>query len=116
MAIGLWIMERCASERFPYRLQILKGREPWLSLRVQDRWPAANRNIFCLREKEPPEPEEILEEVERVPVVALQRRGRRLSVVLDRSRYKRCDCMSSAKFGPFDALSNGHFGPSPAPC
>lgn len=30
-------------------------------------------------------------EVERVPVVALQRRGRRLSVVLERSRYKRCD-------------------------
>lgn len=91
MAIGLWIMERCASERFPYRLQILKGEDRWLVLRVQDRWPAANRNIFCLREREPPEPGEILEEVERVPVVALQRRGRRLSVVLDRSRYKRCD-------------------------
>ncbi|MGQ9675460.1 MAG: ERCC4 domain-containing protein [Chloroflexota bacterium] len=89
--MGLWILERCASDRFPYRLQILKGEEPWLTLRVQDRWPAANRNIFCLREKEPPEPREVLEEVERVPVVALQRRGRRLSVVLDRKRYKRCD-------------------------
>jgi hypothetical protein len=91
MTAGLWILERCASERFPYRLQILKGEEPWLTLRVQDRWPAANRNIFCLREKEPPEPGEVLEEIERLPVVALQRRGRRLSVVLDRNRYKRCD-------------------------
>lgn len=97
MAVGLWIMERCASERFPYRLRILKGREPWLNLRVQDRWPAANRNIFCLREKEPPEPGEVLGEIERVPVLALQRRGRRLSVVLDRSRYKRCDFLFLTK-------------------
>ena len=49
MTAGLWILERCANERFPYRLQTLKGEEPWLTLRVQDRWPAANRNIFCLR-------------------------------------------------------------------
>lgn len=97
MTTGLWILERCASERFPYRLQILKGQEPWLTLRVQDRWPAANRNIFCLREKEPPEPGEVLEEVERVRVVASQRRGRRLSVVLDRKRYKRCDFLFLSK-------------------
>ena len=90
MTVGLWILERCASERFPYRLQIVKGQEPWLTIRVQDYWPAANRNIFCLREKEPPELGEVLEEIERVPVVALQRRGRRLSVVLERKRYKRC--------------------------
>lgn len=94
---GLWILERCASDRFPYRLQILRGEELWLTLRVQDRWPAANRNIFCLREKEPPEPGEVLEEVERLPVVALQRRGRRLSVVLDRKRYKRCDFLFLSK-------------------
>ncbi|MDP2949339.1 MAG: hypothetical protein Q8P22_07360 [Chloroflexota bacterium] len=97
MTVGLWILERCASERFPYRLQVLKGEEQWLTLRIQDRWPAANRNIFCLREKEPPEPGEVLEEVERIPVVALQRRGRRLSVVLDRKRYKRCDFLFLSK-------------------
>ena len=97
MTVGLWILERCASERFPYRLQIVKGQEPWLTIRVQDRWPAANRNIFCLREKEPPELGEVLEEIERVPVVALQRRGRRLSVVLDRKRYKRCDFLFLSK-------------------
>lgn len=87
---GLWILERCASERFPYRLRIEQnGRE--LVLRVQGRWPGAGQNIFCLREREPPSPEEVLEEVERVPVTAIQRRGIRLSVVLDRPRYKRCD-------------------------
>lgn len=97
MTVALWILERCASERFPYRLQILKAGEPWLTFRVQDRWPAANRNIFCLREKEPPEPGEVLEEVERVPIVALQRRGRRLSVILARGRYRRCDFLFLTK-------------------
>jgi len=59
-AQGLWILERCQNERFPYRLQITRGAIPWLVLRVQDRWPAANRNIFCLREKDPPEASEVL--------------------------------------------------------
>lgn len=86
-----WILERTQDSRFPFRLQILRGNRPFLVLRVQDRWPAANRNIFCLREQDGPDPEELLEEVERVPVLAMQRYGRRLSVVLDRGRYKRCD-------------------------
>lgn len=85
---GLWILERCASQRFPYRLTIEHaGRR--LVLRVQDRWPGANRNVFCLRETE--HSGDVLDEVERVPLVALQRRGVRLSVVLDRPREKRCD-------------------------
>lgn len=84
---GLWILERCASQRFPYRLTIEHaGRR--LVLRVPDRWPGANRNVFCLRETE--HSGDVLDEVERVPL-ALQRRGVRLSVVLDRPREKRCD-------------------------
>jgi len=91
MAQGTWVLERCDSERFPYRLQILKGDRPWIVLRTQDRWPAAGRHIFCLRETEPPEPGEVLEELERVDIVAFNERGKRTSVVLDRKRYKRCD-------------------------
>jgi hypothetical protein len=91
MVAGLWILQRGASDRFPYRLQVIRGDAPYLTLRVQDRWPAANRNIFCLREKDAPADGELLEEIERVPIVALQRRGPRLSVILDRPRYKRCD-------------------------
>ena len=97
MAAGLWILQRCVADRFPFRLQILRGDAPFLTLRVQDRWPAANRNIFCLREKDAPDDSEILEEIERVPIVALQRRGLRLSVILDRSRYKRCDFLFLTK-------------------
>ena len=88
---GTWILERTQNERFPYRLQIIRGDKPWLVLRTQDRWPAAGRHIFCLREEVPPEPSEMLEEVERVDIVAFNERGRRISVVLDRKRYKRCD-------------------------
>jgi len=88
---GTWILERCVSDRFPYRLQILRGDRPWLVLRTQDRWPAVGRHIFCLREDEPPSPDEMLEELERVNIVAFNERGRRISVVLDRKRYKRCD-------------------------
>jgi len=91
MAKGTWILERTDNERFPYRLQILRDNRPWLVLRTQDTWPAAGRHIFCLREDEPPTPDEELEELERVDVVAFNERGRRVSVILDRSRYKRCD-------------------------
>jgi hypothetical protein len=91
---GTWIVERAlGGGRLPYRLQIVDSRgAPYLSLRAQDRWPAANRNIFCLREARDGAVEaEELVEIERVPIVALRRNGVRLSVVLDRARYKRCD-------------------------
>jgi len=88
---GTWILERGVSDRFPYRLQILRGDKLWLVLRTQDRWPAAGRHIFCLREDEPPAPDEVLEELERVDIIAFNERGRRISVVLDRKRFKRCD-------------------------
>ena len=87
----VWVLERTDNDRFPYRLQILEGGSPWLVLRAQDHWPGANQNIFCLRESEPPALDEALEEVERVDLLALQRRGPRLSMVLDRPRRKRCD-------------------------
>ena len=87
----VWVLERTGNDRFPYRLQILEDGDPWLVLRVQGNWPGANQNIFCLRESDPPAPDEVLKEVERVGLLALQRRGPRLSLVLDRPRHKRCD-------------------------
>jgi len=72
-------------------LQFLRRDKPWIVLRTQDGWPVVGRHIFCLREEEPPGPDEVLEELERVDVVAFNELGRRVSVVLDRKRYKRCD-------------------------
>ena len=83
-------MESTGGGRFPYRLTILQGEEVILQLRVQERWPGPQGQIFCMREemREWPPP---LEEVERVPVISLRRYGKRLSVVLDRGTNKRCD-------------------------
>ncbi len=97
MAQGIWVLEKCASERFLYRLQIVRGDKPWIVLRTQDRWPAAGRHIFCLWEEEPPAPDEVLEELERVNITTFHERGRRISVVLNRKRYKRCDFLFLTK-------------------
>ncbi len=91
MAKGTWILEKGTNDRFPYRLQVIKEGKLWVALRAQDQWPAAGKNIFCLREIEPPVPEEAFEEVERCGILAFNERGPRVSVVLDRKRYKRCD-------------------------
>jgi len=90
MAAGTWILERTENDRFPYRLQIVRDGKSWLALRTQDRWPTAGRHIFCLREQAP-EPDEVLSPLEQVDIVAFNERGRRVSVILDRARYKRCD-------------------------
>ena len=66
-------------------------------LRTQDKWPAAGKNIFCLRETKPPAPDEVLGEIERANIIAFNERGRRVSVVLDRKRYKRCDFLFLVK-------------------
>jgi len=94
---GEWVLERCANQRFPYRLQVFRSDKLWFTLRVQDRWPTANRNIFCLREEEPPDTDDPLDEVERVPIIAVHARGPRVSLILDRPRYKRCDFLFLVK-------------------
>ena len=90
--LGVWVLEHASDPKFPYRLRIYpRGRpEPVLSFFVQDRWPGSNQHVFCLRETRLADEVVVDGELERVPVVALQRYGRRLSVVLARSRQKRC--------------------------
>jgi hypothetical protein len=90
-SVGTWTVERRLKDsKFPYRVEIRPNRGETLVLWAQARWPAANRNIFCLREREA-EYDQPAEQLEQVPIVAMQRRGVRLSVILDRPRYKRCD-------------------------
>ncbi len=91
--VGEWVIEEASDPKFPFRLRIYtrKRTEPVLSFFVQDRWPGSNQHIFCLREARIGDDVTIGAEVERVPIVALQRYGRRMSVVLDRPRQKRCD-------------------------
>ncbi|MEW6455478.1 MAG: ERCC4 domain-containing protein [Acidobacteriota bacterium] len=86
----LWVIESTGEKRFPYRLSIKKDDLILLSLRVQDIWPGTKGQIFCMRE-EGRQWSTPVEEIERVPVLSLKRYGKRLAVILDRAKNKRCD-------------------------
>lgn len=87
----LWRLQQTADDKFPYRITLEQDGEVTLALRAKDRWPGPGGNVFCLREKEPPGPDEPLKELERVAVTSVQRLGKKLALVLDRPRKKRCD-------------------------
>ncbi|MDR7420818.1 MAG: ERCC4 domain-containing protein, partial [Armatimonadota bacterium] len=88
----VWVLETTGQERFPYRLSIRRGERTLLALRVQDRWPGGSGNVFCLRERDDSWPDPI-EEIERVAVISIGRLGKRVSIVLDRPRRRRCELL-----------------------
>ena len=92
----LWILEATKETKFPYLATITRDDKILLRLRVQDRWPGQKGHVFCVRV-----PDEVdwpvLEEIERVPVTSLRRYGKRLAVVLDRPKNKRCDFLFLTK-------------------
>jgi ERCC4-type nuclease/predicted Zn-ribbon and HTH transcriptional regulator len=90
-------VEHTADAKFPYRITLEQDGKVTLALRAKERWPGSKGNVFCLRETEPPGPDEPLEELERVAVTALQRRGKKLALVLDRPRCKRCEFLFLTK-------------------
>jgi len=89
----VWILDRMPNERFSYRIRVMRDEETLLALRAQGSWPGAGSNYFCLRDSGPLRDDgtDVPVELERVPVVAFDRYGARLAVVLDRPRHKRCD-------------------------
>jgi len=93
----LWIAERTAHPRFAVRIRIERDGRVLFAFRAQHPWPGPGAQVFCLREREPPEPAESLEEFERVPVRVLDRLGPKLSLTLDRANRKRCEFLILAK-------------------
>ena len=89
---AVWVVERTASRRFPFRVSIEQNGRLILAVRAQARWPGPGQQIFCLREREL-DPAEPLELLERVPVAQLTRLGRKLALVLDRPSRKRCELL-----------------------
>ncbi len=47
---AVWIVERTASRRLPYRASIEQHGRLILAVRAQARWPGPGQQIFCLRE------------------------------------------------------------------
>ncbi len=91
-----WILERTALRRFPFRISIEQGGRTVVAFRVQARWPGPGQQVFCLRE-DTLDPDEALEEVERVPILQLAWLGRKLTLVLDRPTRKRCEFLTIVK-------------------
>lgn len=89
LSLAIWKLEYMGESKFPYRLRIIQGDRILLALRTQEKWPGARGSTFCLPDESNPFHEgEIIEEV---PVVSFQKIGKRLVVVLDRMKNKRCD-------------------------
>lgn len=91
-----FVLERVEDRRFPYRITLTKGDRVLLALRVQDRWPGQKGNVFCMREEKGARAAPC-GELERVPVSVMKRLGKRLSLVLERPRRKRCDFLFLTK-------------------
>lgn len=86
-----WQVEATTNRRFPFRVSIIEEERTVLALRTQDKWPGQKGNIFCVRETGPVDDGEQLTLLERVPIVYLNRHGKRVEIVLDRAQRKRCD-------------------------
>jgi len=88
-------MKATEDARFPYMVMIERSGKILLQLLVQERWPGQKGNVFCLRVEHDEHPDAA--EVECLPVVSLRRYGKRLAVVLDRAKNKRCDFLFLTK-------------------
>lgn len=94
--VSQWIVTRSGVGRFPFRIVITRGGRPVFAVRAQSNWPGPGQQIFCLRDGSP-ERGEPGDELERVPVVAVTRIGRKLAVVLDRPLRKRAEFLTVSK-------------------
>jgi len=84
-----WIVEKREHSKFPYRITIKGDNTEELKLLSQDRWPGTRGSVFCIRDKE--DSSDGFIEIERVNIISLKKFGKKVSVVLDRAREKRCD-------------------------
>jgi len=84
-----WRLFETGDARFPFRLALVRAGQEVLVLRSQSKWPGPGSQVFCLRETEAPDT--LAAPIEDVRVAHIRRFGRKLSVVLDRNRQKRCD-------------------------
>ncbi|MGA2107040.1 MAG: ERCC4 domain-containing protein [Syntrophorhabdales bacterium] len=90
---AVWILETSEHARFPYIISIVQGDETILRVRAQEKWPGGG-SVFCLRDDGSTQ---VSHRVESVPIISLRHIGKRLAVVLDRLRNRRCDFLILAK-------------------
>ncbi len=84
-----WIVHKTGNPRFPFRIAIADESGDLFAVRAQDSWPGARGNIFCVRDSSSKDERDLFVEVERVPIIMLERFGKSIRVVLDRQVKKR---------------------------
>ncbi len=86
-----WIVEATGNPRFPVRIAIEQEGNTLFAVRAQDAWPTGNGHIFCIRDASSKHERDLFQELERVPVLQFHRFGKKLQIILDRPRKKRCE-------------------------
>ncbi len=87
--MAYWIVHKTGNPRFPFRIAIADEGGDLFAVRAQDSWPGARGNIFCVRDGSSKDERDLFVEMERVPIVVLERFGKSIRVVLDRPVKKR---------------------------
>lgn len=86
-----WLIFKKESDNFPFWLFIEKEKNQFIFLKAKEKWPGPGKNIFCQYEGEVDQkslPEE--KPLDEAKIFSLKRFGKKLTVVLDRLRNKRC--------------------------
>lgn len=90
----IWQLEHIEIDgiRFKYRIRIKDDEKDILTLLTNDKWPGESGALYCLRQNsEYIEDDYLIKKIEEVPIKSFKNYGKRISIVLDRPRNKRCD-------------------------
>lgn len=86
-----WLLFPNEEKHFPYQLFIEDNPGKFIHLKPQEKWPGPGKNIFCkfegyCQEKDFPNKEP----VEQILIRSRKRYGKKLTIILDRKKRKRC--------------------------
>ena len=86
-----WLMFKKEEDKFPFWLFIEREKGKFIFLKAKEKWPGPGKNIFCKFEGEVKKrnlPKE--KPIDSCKIFSLRQYGKKLDIVLDRNRNKRC--------------------------
>lgn len=87
-----WFIYKRQEDNFPYWVFIEEERNKFIFLKARDKWPGPGKNIFCKFEGEGFKKRDLPkdEPIDSCEIFSIKRYGKRLNIILNRSRKKRC--------------------------
>jgi len=87
----MWFIYEKQEDNFPYWVFIEEKRNRFVFLKAKDKWPGPGKNIFCkfegeVKRKDLPKDEPI----DFCEIFSIKRYEKKLNIILNRSRNKRC--------------------------